>query len=195
MPYPTQINREQIIQQAAQMVAAEGAEALSLHKLAAALGVKAPSLYRHVGGKADLLQAVNLLTLQQLFAAMEMAQATAPTEPVARMMALLTAYRAFAQAQPRLYFLAFGDNDAYRPDEDVLVQMVLPVQTVMAEISGQAQSLAALRGALAVVHGFVMLELTNQLRRGGSLEEAFTESAAAYLRGWQNEGRNQKAEG
>ena len=195
MPYPTQINREQIIQQAAQMAAAEGAEALSLHKLAAALGVKAPSLYRHVGGKADLLQAVNLLTLQQLFAAMEMAQATAPTEPVARMMALLTAYRAFAQAQPRLYFLAFGDNDAYRPDEDVLVQMVLPIQAVMAEISGQERSLAALRGALALVHGFVMLELTNQLRRGGSLEEAFTESAAAYLRGWQNEGRNQKAEG
>ena len=188
MPYPTQINREQIIQQAAQMVAAEGAEALSLHKLAAALGVKAPSLYRHIGGKAELLKVVNLLTLQQLFAAMESAQAAAPTEPVARMMALLAAYRAFAQAQPRLYFLAFGDNDAYRPDEDVLVQMVLPIQAVMAEISGQERSLAALRGALALVHGFVMLELTNQLRRGGSLEDAFTQSAAAYLRGWQNEG-------
>ena len=78
MPYPTQINREQIIQQAAQMVAAEGAEALSLHKLAAALGVKAPSLYRHIGGKAELLKVVNLLTLQQLFAAMESAQAAAP---------------------------------------------------------------------------------------------------------------------
>ena len=75
------------------------------------------------------------------------------------------------------------------------MQMVLPIQAVMAEISGQERSLAALRGALALVHGFVMLELTNQLRRGGSLEEAFTESAAAYLRGWQNEGRNQKAEG
>jgi AcrR family transcriptional regulator len=188
MPYPTQITREQIIQQAAQMVSESGAEALSLHKLAAALGVKAPSLYRHVGGKAALLKAVNLLTLQQLFTAMEAAQAEAPTEPVPRMMALLAAYRRFAQAQPRLYFLAFSDNDTYRPDEDVLVQLVLPIQAVMAEISGQAQSLTALRGVLALVHGFVLLELTNQLRRGGSLEEAFTQSAAAYLRGWQSEG-------
>ncbi len=188
MPYPTQINRDQIIQKAAQMVTAEGAEALSLHKLAAALGVKAPSLYRYVGGKADLLKAVKLLTLQQLLNAMEEAQATAPTEPIARMLALLAAYREFAQAQPRLYFLAFGDNDAYRPDEDVLVQMVLPVQAVMAEISGQTASLTALRGAFALAHGFVMLELTDQLRRGGSLEDAFTQSAAAYLRGWQSEG-------
>ncbi|MEJ2747850.1 MAG: WHG domain-containing protein [Anaerolineae bacterium] len=188
MPYPTQINRDQIIQQAAQMVAAEGAEALSLHKLAAALGVKAPSLYRYVGGKADLLQAVNLLTLQELFAAMETAQMAAPTEPIARMQALLAAYRDFALTRPRLYFLAFGDNDAYRPEEDVLLQMVLPIQAVMAEVAGQADSLAALRGALALAHGFVMLELTNQLRRGGSLEEAFTLSAAAYLRGWQDKG-------
>jgi hypothetical protein len=48
-----------------------------------------------------------------------------------------------------------------------------------------AQSLAALRGLLALVHGFVMLEMNNQLRRSGSLEEAFTQSAAAYLRGWE----------
>jgi AcrR family transcriptional regulator len=188
MPYPTQINRDQIIQQAAQMVTDAGAEALSLHKLAAALGVKAPSLYRYVGGKADLLKAVNLLTLQQLFAAMETAQATAPTEPTARMLALLVAYREFAHTQPRLYFLAFSDNDTYRPDEDVLVQMVLPIQAVMAKISGQESSLAALRGALALAHGFVMLELTDQLRRGGSLEDAFIQSAEAYLRGWQVEG-------
>lgn len=185
MPYPTQIDREKIIQQAWEMVAAAGAESFSLHKLASTLNVKAPSLYRYVKGKADLLRAVNLQTLQQLFEVMAAAQLAAPAEPTARMMALLSAYRAFAHAHPRVYFLAFGDNDAYRPEEDILLQMVLPVQAVMAKISGEAQSLAALRGLLALVHGFVMLELNNQLRRGGSLEEAFNQSTAAYLRGWE----------
>ncbi|MCP4424818.1 MAG: TetR/AcrR family transcriptional regulator [Chloroflexi bacterium] len=185
MPYPAQTTRQQIIQQAWEMVAANGAESLSLHKLAAALGVKAPSLYRHVKNKADVLQAVNLLTLRQLFDVMAQAQTAAPTEPTDRMMALLAAYRAFAHAHPHVYAFAFGDNDAYRPEENVLLRMVLPIQAVMAEICGEADSLSALRGALALAHGFVMLELNNQLRRGGDLGEAFTQSAAAYLRGWQ----------
>jgi AcrR family transcriptional regulator len=63
MPYPTQIDRQQIIQQAWEMVAADGAESYSVHKLASALNVKAPSLCRYVKGKADVLQVVNLQTL------------------------------------------------------------------------------------------------------------------------------------
>jgi AcrR family transcriptional regulator len=35
---------------------------VSLAMLAASFGIKAPSLYRHVKNKAELLQAVNLLT-------------------------------------------------------------------------------------------------------------------------------------
>ncbi len=63
MPYPSQIDRDKIIQQAAAMTATDGVDNLSLHKLAAALGVKAPSLYRYVSNKTELIQAVNLATL------------------------------------------------------------------------------------------------------------------------------------
>ncbi|MCA9902121.1 MAG: helix-turn-helix transcriptional regulator, partial [Anaerolineales bacterium] len=60
MPYPSQVNRETIVAQAWQLIEAEGADNLSLSKLAEQLGIKAPSLYRHVGSKAGLLQAINL---------------------------------------------------------------------------------------------------------------------------------------
>ncbi len=41
-----------------------------------------------------------------------------------------------------------------------------------------------LRGAWALIHGFIMFELSGQFRRGGDLESAFIESVQAYLDGW-----------
>jgi len=166
------------------MIAADGVDAFSFNKLAASLGVKTPSLYRHVGGKGQLLQAVNLDTLEQLFVAMETMQAESVGLPQEKLTALLTAYRTFAHANPRLYLLVFHENDEYRPDENMLTQLVLPIQASMAEISGEERALSALRGAMALVHGFVMLEINNQLRRDGSLDEAFQLSVEAFLRGW-----------
>ncbi len=185
IPYPTQVTREQIVQQAHDMIEAEGVAALSLAKLAAAFGIKAPSLYRHVGNKIGLLRAVNLLTTQNLFVAMHEAEKGASIDPTLRLLAIFQAYRKYAHNNPNSYQLAMtNQDDELRPDENVLVQMVLPIQSLMAEISGEANALAALRGALALVHGFAMLELNQQLRRGGDLDAAFTQSVKAYLAGW-----------
>ena len=184
MPYPSQIDRDKVIQQASAMIAAEGVDNLSLHKLAAALGVKAPSLYRYVSNKTELICAVNLATLAEMFAMMDEAAAASSGEPEEKLLAIFLSYRAFAHAHPRRYLLVYHENEDYRSDEDLLVQMVLPVQGIMAELTGEERSLSALRGALALVHGFVLLEINNQLRRGGDLDEAFRASVQAYLRGW-----------
>lgn len=185
MPYPTQITRESIIQKAAQMVEQDGVEQLSLSKLAAALGVKAPSLYRYVNSKDALLQAVNLQTVQELFAAYQQALVTVRGDAAVQLTAVLHAHRTFAHTRPQCYMLALANpNDAQRPDEDVLVQIALPIQAIVAQITGEAHALAALRGALALVHGFVMLELNNQLRRGGDLTADFGQAVNAYIQGW-----------
>jgi len=184
MPYPSQIDRDKIVQQATVMITEDGVDKLSLHKLATALGVKAPSLYRYVGNKTELIRAVNLATLDDMFTMMHEAATSSSGKPEEKLLAIFLAYRAFAHANPRRYLLAYHENDAYRSDEALLVQMVLPVQGIMAELIGEERSLTALRGALALVHGFVLLEINNQLRRGGNLDEAFQESVQAYLRGW-----------
>lgn len=186
MPYPRQINREEIVAQAWQLIEAKGTENLSLGKLAQALGVKAPSLYRHVGSKADLLQAVNQHTSLQLIEALQTAAAQTSGSSTEQLAALLHAYRRFAHEHPHSYLLAFTNTDeALRPDADLLEQMVLPIQALMTAVSGPEQSLAALRGAMALVHGFALLELHGQLRRGGDLEANFDTAVQAYLRGWQ----------
>ncbi len=185
MPYPAQIDRQQLIETAFQILEREGVEGVSLSKVAQELNVKSPSLYRYVRNKAELLRAVNEHFLELLFTALSNAQQTAPAGPVAAMLSVAQAMRDFAHAHPQAYAWSMTNtNEAYRPDENQLVQQVLPLQAIMAEISGEKNSLTALRGLLALIHGFVMLELGAQLRRGGDLNVAFVQSIAAYLAGW-----------
>ena len=112
-------------------------------------------------------------------------QKAAGPEPRAQLLALARAQRAFAHAHPAAYLLAFTTTaPEQRPDAAGLEQSALPLQALMAAISGEAQSLPALRGALALIHGFVMLELKAQFQRGGDLDSAFEAALAAYLDGW-----------
>jgi AcrR family transcriptional regulator len=189
MPYPARTDRETIIDTARVLIEREGAESLSLARLAYTLGIKPPSLYRHVASKTALLQAVISHTFERLFEAYEMALPAAGDEPRARLLAILRAHRAFALANPETYVLAFTTTvPEQRADERALEQMALPIQDIMAALTGPEDSLPALRGALALVHGFAMLELKQQLRRGGDLAEAFEAAIAAYLAGWRQPG-------
>ena len=185
MPYPSQIDRETIVRTAIEMIEEDGAAALTLGKLAKALGVRTLSLYRYVDSRAALLQEVNQRTLQQLFADFDRTLSSAPAGPAERLAAVASAQRGYAQRHSNLYVQAMiAEPTITRPDEDLLVQMVLPLQAIMADISGGPASLTALRGFLALIHGFIMLEVHEQLQRGGNLDEAFAGSVAAYLAGW-----------
>jgi AcrR family transcriptional regulator len=182
MPYPAQTSRDAIVAMAQTLIERDGVEQLSLAQLAAALNIKAPSLYRHVASKGELLQAVVGRVYTQLFAAYEFALAENVDDPALQLRRVLAAHRAFALVNPASYVLAFTTRSA---DSAALEAMALPFQERMAQLSGEAQSLTALRGALALVHGFVMLELHEQLRRGGDLDAAFASAVEAYLAGWQ----------
>ncbi|RIK18249.1 MAG: hypothetical protein DCC53_16855 [Chloroflexi bacterium] len=155
-----------IIETATALIERDGVESLSLARIATTLGIRAPSLYRYFDSKSALLQAVNLRTTQDLIAA------------------LIEAARAFAHAHPRAYALAYSMTDpAAQPDPAALAALAQQVQAVVAPITGEATSLAALRGLWALVHGFVILELAGQFQRGGDLTSAYTSAVEAYVRG------------
>ena len=65
-PYPAQTDRESIVETARMLIERDGMDALSLALLASELGIKPPSLYRHVSSKAALLQAVIEQTYRRL---------------------------------------------------------------------------------------------------------------------------------
>jgi AcrR family transcriptional regulator len=183
MPYPAQIDYEAILTSAEQLLERTGIEQLSLTLLASELGVKTPSLYRYIVNRDALLRSLNERTMQQLFSAFNHARGIADPLPIAQITAVLRAQRAFAHTRPHAYMLAFSSTAAQRPDPAHLVQLVLPLQECIAQLVGANRSLSALRGGLALVHGFVMLELNNQLQRGGDLNAAFEDSVRAYLAG------------
>ena len=184
MPYPTHITSEAVIAKARELIEAEGLDQLSLNRLATALHVRAPSLYRYFDGKNELLRAVNEMTNRALIAALDAAVAPATT-PREQIMAMARAYRAFAHSFPATYQLLFANSSPdLRPDAGASERLVLPLQAIMASLSGEADSLAALRGILALAHGYVTLELNGQFRRGGDLDAMFTRVVEAYIDGW-----------
>ncbi len=183
MPYPAQISHEMVLETACRLLESEGAENLSLSKLAAEMGVKAPSLYRYFGGKNELLKAINTRTMEQLVGVMQSAIREQSSQE--QVLEMARAYREFARQSPSAYMLALGNlSEEMRPDPSHLEALALPLQAVMAKIGGEESALPMLRGAWALIHGFVMLEINQSFRRGGSLDDAFEQAVTAYVRGW-----------
>lgn len=184
MPYPSQINEDVILETTKIMIQDVGIDRFSLNQLAKELGVKTPSLYRYYKNKTELLRAVNTDTIRHVFGALQIGLDTGG-DTLHKLMTSARAYRQFALANPLMYDLAYTNTIAdIMPDESERLEPVLPYQALMVDICGEVNSLPALRGLLAIMHGFVMLELAGQFRRGGDLSEAYDKSVHAYLQGW-----------
>jgi AcrR family transcriptional regulator len=181
MPYPAQIDFNTLIETAREMIEREGVDALNLRKLGEALGVQAPSLYRHVANKNALLLAVNEVTTKAIMEKLYSVDASLPIEE--RLVAIAHAFRQYAHEHPQTYLLAFNSREA-RPDADLREALVLPLQSLFAELLGESKSFPALRGVYAFLHGWVSLELSEQFERGGNLDEHFELAFRAFLEGW-----------
>lgn len=186
-PFPSKVTPELIVQRARAIIESEGVEALSLNKLATDLGIAAPSLYNHFKNKGALLRAVNAHTAQEMTRVMLNAS-EAKTDLHARFIHLAHAHRQFAAANPATYALAFNNmSEDQRPDADEMERLALPLQALMAEYVGEDRSLVATRGIWALLHGFAILQITNQFRRAGSVDEAFEHSITAFIEGWKKQ--------
>src|SRR5215467_14299144 len=93
---PVTRRRREIVAAARDLVELEGADALTMRRLAERLGIRAPSLYKHVHDKAALEAAVIATGLEDIAAVLEAAVNEA-SEPL---VAVAAAYRAFALSHP-----------------------------------------------------------------------------------------------
>jgi len=167
------------------MMEDNGVESFSMHKLAEHFDVKTGSLYRYYK-KTELLRAVNAFTETKLYEAINppLHADNSPTDTIRQ---VAVNYRNFGLSHPTTYGLMYTNTiDELRPDLEEGVQAVVPFQTLVGNITGEQNSLPALRGLLALMHGFVMLEIAGQLRRGGDFGEAYQYAVEAYLDGITN---------
>ena len=183
-PYPAQVDQTSVVEKARAMIEQDGADNLTLAKLAAAFNIKAPSLYKHFDSRAQLIKAVNTITAQRLKTVLDEAS-HGGSSVRETLFAVSMAYRAFALANPATYALLFANLSVdARPDKQLMESIAIPLQQLVSADMTADYPLEALRGALALLHGFVTLELNGLFQRGGDIELAFQRSIQAYFDGW-----------
>jgi AcrR family transcriptional regulator len=161
--------QREILDAARALLDREGVDALTVGRLAAALQIRPPSLYKHFPSKRRLEA---LLIADGLTEHAQALEATGETLPeIAR------AYRAFALANPQLYRL--------------MTERPLPRDELPAGV--EARAAAPLRRALgdehlaraawAFAHGMVELELAGRFPADADLDAAWDAAIAAFSAG------------
>jgi AcrR family transcriptional regulator len=152
------LDRERVVDAAAALADAEGLGAVTLARVAAGLGVRAPSLYHHVAGRDDLVARIALRAVGELDAALR-AAAMGRAGPEA-LAAVAHAYRDYARRHPGRYATTFtvpADGDpALRAAAGEVVDVLLAVLRHWA-LEGD-EAVHAVRVIRSAVHGFVALE-------------------------------------
>jgi AcrR family transcriptional regulator len=172
MPTPARTSREVIVSAARSILEEDGLEALTMQRVAQAVGVRAPSLYKHVRNRSDLVRLVSEDVAAALAATV--ADAVPSSDPAADLRTIAVAFRRFARNNPRAYGLIFGDlPDEWRAAPEALARANEALLRTTTALAGPDHALEAARTVVAWAHGFVSMELAGAFRLGGSVDDAF----------------------
>ena len=157
--------REEILTAAEELLVERGPEALTMREVAARLGIRAPSLYKHVHDKTDIeagLQERALVDLAQHL------NAAGPT-----VSDLAAVYRAWALAHPRLYELTTrGPLHRDRLSAGVEAAAAAPIVRAVGGDEHKARALWAL------AHGLTDLELSGRFPPAADLDATWRTALA-----------------
>ncbi|MFI6251700.1 WHG domain-containing protein [Streptomyces sp. NPDC051016] len=144
--------------EAADVADEAGLEHLTLAAVAGRLGVRLPSLYKHVAGVEALRRDLAVLAVEELAAAL--GGATVGRSKGEALQALAAAYCAYARAHPGRYAAsvrapAAGDEE-HSAASDALLRVVFAVLAGYGVTGSEAVD--AIRALRATLHGFMSLE-------------------------------------
>lgn len=172
MPTPARTSLEEIVAAGRTIVEAEGIDGLTMQRVADAVGVRAPSLYKRVRSRADLLRLIVEDVARELTA--RLAAAVGSGDPRTDLRAIADTFRAYARAHPVAYALLFARlPEGADPDPALLAGASAVVLQMAAELSGPERALEAARTVVAWAHGFLSMELAGAFRLGGDVDRAY----------------------
>ena len=141
-----------------------------MRRVAEALGIRAPSLYKHLPDKAALEAAVMAEGFREAAAAFEAATDGA-ADPMG---ALVKAFRDFASAHPHLYRLM---TERPLPRERLPPGLEARTAAPLLRLTGSPERA---RAAWAFIHGMIILELNDRFPSDGLTEHAWEAGVAAF---------------
>jgi AcrR family transcriptional regulator len=173
-PAPTPLGPRagQIVAAARRILEDEGPEALTMRRLGDDLDMKAPSIYKHLDGKA----AIEAVLIEQAFIELgaDLRAAVDGLTPAAAVAPLLHTYRRTATAHPALYRLAtLGPLERDRLAAGIEDWAGEP----FALVAGESHLAQAMWSA---AHGMVVLELDGRYPPGSDLDRTWAQAAAAF---------------
>ncbi|MEV4118753.1 WHG domain-containing protein [Micromonospora sp. NPDC049645] len=164
-----------VTEAAAALVDEVGFDNLSMGLLAERLGIKTPSLYKHVSSQADLAHRVAILALHEAGDAIRDAiQGRSGSDALA---AGARAMRAYVREHPGRYAAANAVRPA-GPDDPLIPASERVLASWAAMLSGYGldpgQEIHAMRTLRSVLHGFATLEAAGGFQIDASVDESFT---------------------
>lgn len=180
--------RRTLIDTAAELIAAQGSEALALRPLAERCGTSTNAVYALFGSKAGLVAAVVAEAATSFTAAQ--VGVGASDDAMADLVGLGRAYRSWALEHPALYAVMFGDRVPLpeSPDpasEDSMGPLLTNVSRAMA--AGQlraADPMVVATSIWAGIHGLVSLEIAGRLSGDLAPDRFLEEHLVAVVAYW-----------
>ncbi|HEY9424715.1 MAG TPA: TetR/AcrR family transcriptional regulator [Microterricola sp.] len=173
MPTPDRTSLDAIVGAARELLELDGLAALTMQAVALRVGVRAPSLYKRVQSRDDLIQLVAEASLTELAARLNSAQDAAE---------LANRFRAFGHERPAAFQLIMTPGAGVpvaRPEFGAAASEA--VLGLAAELAGPDRALEAARTLTAWAAGFVSMELNGSFKLGGDVERAWEFGAAAIV--------------
>lgn len=152
-----------------------GFDQLSMGLVAERLGVKTPSLYKHVDSLADLIHRIAVLVATELGDALrEATQGRAGTDALT---AAAQAMRTYVKQHPGRY-AAGNSTRPTGPDDPLTPAINRMLGSLSAVLRGYqldpSEEIHALRTLRTVFHGFATLEVEGGFRFDTDIDESFT---------------------
>ena len=188
------LDKTLVVQAAAELVNAEGLQALSITCLSSRLGIQAPSIYNHVGGLPDLRRELSLLGLRRMGECM--AEAAIGKSGPQALLAVAGAYRAFIKENPGVYSAGLpASGNMERVDEEIRQAEERVLHIVMSIIYSfgleREDGLHAARALRSLVHGFATLEISGGFGLPLDLDESFRRLMELLIAGMQQQASSQ----
>ncbi|MDR2294750.1 MAG: TetR/AcrR family transcriptional regulator [Microbacterium sp.] len=174
MPAPTKVRPDDLIAAASAQLEEGGLPSLTMAAVASRLGVRAPSLYKHVRDRDGLIALVRSRAFSALSEAL---LAIVEPDPRRRIAGFADATRAFADENPHAYDLIFRplvdpavSGDAPHP---ATASTAAPLLSACAELAGEEDALHAARTLTSWLFGFISRARADGFALGGDLEAAY----------------------
>ena len=180
MPFPAKTSPDAIVQAAAELIQTNGLASLSMRTLAARLGVRASSLYRHFPDRSSIERTVATRAAEQLLDCLKLSiqGRTGETAVLVASRAYLdyaSTQKAFYDLLMQDYFPASGLSTAPQYIWEFFVNLLSTAGQIDQDVSGAA-------ALWSFLHGYVVLSRSAQLGESNP-RVGFARGAQALVRG------------